>query len=131
MTAPGPLIQTADGRLINAPGPILQLDDGRLVAAPGPLVQMEDGRIVALAPAGMYQQGNAMQMTDPRLVPNGLVPTADGRLVMAAGTNQRARQISQDRNQMLYGTREEVNGEQEAFYQTQGNESEHNWGTSQ
>jgi len=114
MTAPGPLVQTSDGRLVSAPGPLLQLEDGRLVAAPGPLVQMEDGRIVALAPAAMYSGGAPLQMTDPRLVPNGLVQTTDGRLVVA-GTGQRARQISQDREQMLYGTREEVNEEREAF----------------
>jgi len=119
MTAPGPIYQTSDGRLVSAPGPLLQLDDGRLVAAPGPLVQMEDGRIVALAPAGMYAGGQPIQLTDPRMVPNGLVQTPDGRLVVA-GTSQRARQISQDRDQMLYGTREEVNGEREAFNRAHG-----------
>ena len=54
---PGPLVQTADGRLVPAPpGPLIQLEDGRLVPAPGPLYQLEDGRIVALAqPSALLQ----------------------------------------------------------------------------
>ena len=119
MTGPGPLLQTADGRLVPAPpGPLIQLEDGRVgdivddvsymthmtpslqvVPAPGPLVQLEDGRIVALAQ------------------PSGLLQTADGRLVMA-GT--RARQVAQDRDQMLYGAREEILTNREAYNQAHG-----------
>ena len=116
MTAPGPLIQTPDGRLVPA-GPLIQLEDGRVshaslptpscvtgllsqvVPAPGPLVQLEDGRIMALAQ------------------PSGLLQTPDGRLVMA-GT--RARQVAQDRDQMLYGTREEILTNREAYNQAHG-----------
>ena len=59
MPGPGPLVQTADGRLMAAPpGPLIQLEDGRLVPAPGPLYQLEDGRIVALAqPSALLQVG--------------------------------------------------------------------------
>ena len=81
------------------PGPLIQLEDGRLVPAPGPLVQLEDGRFVALPPGG------------------GLVQTQDGRLLM---TNQRARQISHDRDQMLYGTREEILSRRDAYNQAHG-----------
>ena len=116
MPGPGPLVQTADGRLVPAPpGPLIQLEDGRVsvgdgvvsslltvplqvVPAPGPLVQLEDGRIVALAQPSLLQ-------------------TADGRLVMA-GT--RARQVAQDRDQMLYGTREEILTNREAYNQAHG-----------
>ena len=105
MTAPGPgpLLQTPDGRLVQAPGPLIQLEDGRLVPAPGPLVQLEDGRIVALAGPPQPPQG-------------GLMQTPDGRLVMA---NPRARQVAQDREQMLYGTREELS-RREAYNQAHG-----------
>ena len=116
MPGPGPLVQTPDGRLVPAPpGPLIQLEDGRVsvggccvsslltvplqvVPAPGPLVQLEDGRIVALAQPSLLQ-------------------TADGRLVMA-GT--RARQVAQDRDQMLYGTREEILTNREAYNQAHG-----------
>ena len=101
MTQPGPgaLLQTPDGRIVPAPpGPLIQLEDGRLVPAPGPLVQLEDGRFVALPPGGVVQ-------------------TQDGRLMM---TNQRARQISHDRDQMLYGTREEILSRREAYNQAHG-----------
>ena len=59
MAGPGPLVQTADGRLVpGPPGPLIQLEDGRLVPAPGPLYQLEDGRIVALAqPSALLQVG--------------------------------------------------------------------------
>ena len=73
--------------------------NSQVVPAPGPLVQLEDGRIVALAQ------------------PSGLLQTPDGRLVMA-GT--RARQVAQDRDQMLYGTREEILTSREAYNQAHG-----------
>ena len=103
MSGPGPLLQTPDGRLVQAPGPLIQLEDGRLVPAPGPLVQLEDGRIVALAGPPQPPQG-------------GLMQTPDGRLVMA---NPRARQVAADRDQMLYGTREELS-RREAYNQAHG-----------
>ena len=99
-----PLIQLQDGRIIPAPGPLLQTEDGRIVVAPGPLVQLEDGRLVAMVP-GPGQQG-MMGIEDPRL---GL-------------TSQRARQGHLGRDQMLYGTAEEVqaSADREAFNRAHG-----------
>ena len=101
-----PLIQLQDGRIVPAPGPLLQTEDGRLVVAPGPLIQLEDGRLVAVVPPpgeqGMMEVG------------------ADGRL---GPTSQRARQQGGlDRDQMLYGTREEAEAaaEREAFNRAHG-----------
>jgi len=111
MTSPAqqPLIQLQDGRIMQAPGPLLQTEDGRLVVAPGPLVQLEDGRLVAVVPP-------PGQQVDPRMLPNGMVAVEqDGQLGM---TSQRARQQGNlDRNQMLYGTREEAQAasDREAF----------------
>ena len=111
MTAPGPLLQTPDGRLVAAPPgqALIQLEDGRLVPAPGPLVQLEDGRIVALAP-----QAGVVQAPDGRLM---MTNQSEASLMM---TNQRARQGALDRDQMLYGTREELLSRREAYNQAHG-----------
>ena len=114
-----PLIQLADGRIIPAPGPLLQTEDGRIVVAPGPLVQLEDGRLVAVVPPPGHE-------VDPHHLQNGLMAMEDGRLAM---TSQRARQQGNlGRDQMLYGTREEIQAaEREAFNRAHG-ELSPKWG---
>ena len=91
---------------MTAPGPLLQTPDGRLVAAPPgqALIQLEDGRLVpAPGPLVQLEDGRVVALAQPPLVQRGQV-----------------RSGVPDRDQMLYGTREEILTRRDAYNQAHG-----------
>ena len=92
MTSPGPgqLFQTPDGRIVTAP--------------PGPLIQLEDGRLVpAPGPLVQLEDGRVVALAQPPMAQRGQV-----------------RSGIPDRDQMLYGTREEILTRRDAYNQAHG-----------